>query len=138
MQILGKSHFICTESSNNPPSVLSTQFLHFSAGETGSAYGGGAHGLSDRYVAGFLWLDKLGMAARLGVDVVVRQSLCGGNYGLLGPEMEPLPVSPMRRKTALYTGTEYSKITQFFKTCSNTTVCTTLFGLRITCIFNKQ
>lgn len=59
--------------------------------ETGSAYGGGAPGLSDRYVAGFLWLDKLGMAARLGVDVVVRQSLSGGNYGLLDPEMEPLP-----------------------------------------------
>ena len=29
-------------------------------GETSSAYGGGAHGLSDRYVGSFLWLDKLG------------------------------------------------------------------------------
>jgi heparanase 1 len=72
------------------PTVL---FLCLTAGETGSAYGGGAPGLSDRYVAGFLWLDKLGMAARLGVDVVVRQSLSGGNYALLDPEMEPLPVS---------------------------------------------
>lgn len=70
-----------------------SKFLYLTAGETGSAYGGGAPGLSDRYVAGFLWLDKLGMAARLGVDVVVRQSLSGGNYGLLDPEMEPLPVS---------------------------------------------
>jgi heparanase 1 len=71
----------------------SGQFLCLPAGETGSAYGGGAPRLSDRYVAGFLWLDKLGMAARLGVDIVVRQSLSGANYGLLDPEMEPMPVS---------------------------------------------
>ncbi|KAJ4427949.1 hypothetical protein ANN_23961, partial [Periplaneta americana] len=59
--------------------------------ETGSAYGGGTAGLSDRYVAGFLWLDKLGMAARLGLDVVMRQSLYGSNYGLVDKDLEPLP-----------------------------------------------
>ncbi|XP_069687976.1 heparanase-like isoform X2 [Periplaneta americana] len=59
--------------------------------ETGSAYGGGTAGLSDRYVAGFLWLDKLGMAARLGLDVVMRQSLYGSNYGLVDKDVEPLP-----------------------------------------------
>jgi heparanase 1 len=75
--------------------------MSLTAGETGSAYGGGAPGLSDRYVAGFLWLDKLGMAARLGVDVVVRQSLSGANYGLLDPQMEPLPVSWMVCAAAL-------------------------------------
>ena len=28
-------------------------------GETSSAYGGGAKGISDRYVAAFLWIDKV-------------------------------------------------------------------------------
>ena len=60
--------------------------------ETGSAWGGGAPGLSDRYLAGFLWLDKLGVAARDGVRLVVRQSLYGGHCGMLDADMRPNPV----------------------------------------------
>ncbi|XP_062605314.1 heparanase-like [Saccostrea cucullata] len=52
-------------------------------GETSSAYGGGAEGLSDAFVAAFMWLDKLGMAAKNSVDVVLRQSFYGGKYALL-------------------------------------------------------
>ncbi|XP_063237070.1 heparanase-like isoform X1 [Bacillus rossius redtenbacheri] len=60
--------------------------------ETSSAYGGGAPGLSDVFVAGLLWLDKLGVSARLGVDAVVRQALYGGSYSLLDLHtLRPLP-----------------------------------------------
>ncbi|XP_043216716.1 heparanase-like [Amphibalanus amphitrite] len=59
--------------------------------ESASAWGGGAPGLSDRYLAGFLWMDKLGVAARHGVSLVVRQALYGGHYGLLSDDMTPNP-----------------------------------------------
>ncbi|XP_047424991.1 heparanase isoform X4 [Mugil cephalus] len=61
-------------------------------GETSSAYGGGALGLSDTFVAGFMWLDKLGLAARLGLDVVMRQVFIGsGSYHLVDNNLDPLP-----------------------------------------------
>ncbi|XP_067658340.1 heparanase-like [Haliotis asinina] len=61
-------------------------------GETSSCSHGGAHGMSDRYVAGFLWLDKLGIAARMGLKVVLRQDFYAGNYGLIDhPTFDPLP-----------------------------------------------
>ncbi|XP_030625019.1 heparanase [Chanos chanos] len=61
-------------------------------GETSSAYGGGALGLSDSFVAGFMWLDKLGLAAKLGLDVIMRQVLIGaGTYHLVDDNLDPLP-----------------------------------------------
>lgn len=59
--------------------------------ETSTAYGGGAPELSDRFVAGFLWLDKLGYSARSGLNVVTRQSFFGGNYAMVGPDLTPNP-----------------------------------------------
>ncbi|XP_011298477.1 heparanase [Fopius arisanus] len=59
--------------------------------ETSTAYGGGAPELSDRYVAGFLWLDKLGYSASAGVNVVIRQTLFGGNYAMVGKDLVPNP-----------------------------------------------
>nr|XP_044999473.1 heparanase [Jaculus jaculus] len=61
-------------------------------GETSSAYGGGAPLLSDTFVAGFMWLDKLGLSARMGIEVVMRQVLFGaGNYHLVDKNFEPVP-----------------------------------------------
>ena len=52
-------------------------------GETGSAQCGGQPYLSDRWASCFWWLDQLGQGARLGQKVMVRQSLIGGDYGLV-------------------------------------------------------
>lgn len=61
-------------------------------GETGHAQCGGEPGLSDRFESGFWWLDQLGLMARRGQPVVVRQSLTGADYGLLSePDLEPRP-----------------------------------------------
>ncbi|XP_020612682.1 heparanase-like [Orbicella faveolata] len=60
-------------------------------GETANVAGGGAKGLSDRFVSGFLWLNKLGLAAQHGYKVVIRQSMFRGEYSLLGQDLEPNP-----------------------------------------------
>jgi len=55
-------------------------------GETGNAQFGGQPGLSDVYLSGLWWLDELGLMARHGQQVVVRQTLCGGDYGMIEEE----------------------------------------------------
>ncbi|XP_036133243.1 heparanase [Molossus molossus] len=61
-------------------------------GETSSAFAGGAPLLSNTFAAGFMWLDKLGLSARMGIEVVMRQVFFGaGNYHLVDENFEPLP-----------------------------------------------
>jgi heparanase 1 len=61
-------------------------------GETGNAQFGGEPGLSDSYLGGLWWLDELGLMAREGTQVVVRQTLSGMNYGLIEDEtLTPRP-----------------------------------------------
>eukprot|EP01084_Bolivina_argentea_P171960 297907_1 len=52
-------------------------------GETGPANHGGAQNLTDSYVAGFFWLDKLGVASAMGIHAVCRQDFWGTNYELI-------------------------------------------------------
>lgn len=52
-------------------------------GETGSAQCGGQAKISDRFVSCFWWADQLGRGALHGQKVMIRQSLVGGEYGLL-------------------------------------------------------
>lgn len=61
-------------------------------GETGNAQCGGEPGVSDAFAGGFWWLDQLGLMARRGVQVVVRQTLSGSNYGIIDDQtLEPRP-----------------------------------------------
>ncbi|KAI4463089.1 heparanase [Holotrichia oblita] len=59
--------------------------------ETSDAYGGGAPGYSNRYIGTFIWLDKLGISAKMGLDVVVRQTLFKGFYALIDNNYDPTP-----------------------------------------------
>lgn len=52
-------------------------------GEDGGAYNSGQNGTSNRFTAGFWSLNELGLFARAGFSVYCRQTLLGGNYGLL-------------------------------------------------------
>lgn len=47
--------------------------------------------MSNRFVAGFLFLDKLGYSANVGLQVVIRQSFFGGKYAMVGPNLNPNP-----------------------------------------------
>ncbi|ENN78583.1 heparanase [Dendroctonus ponderosae] len=60
-------------------------------GETSSAYNGGAANMSNRFLGTFLWLDKLGLGAKLGLDVIIRQTIYVDNYALLDPDYVPNP-----------------------------------------------
>ncbi len=60
--------------------------------ESGNAQCGGEPGLSDRFIAGFWWLDLLGSLARRGQQVVTRQNLSGADYSLVREaDLEPNP-----------------------------------------------
>ncbi|VFQ77170.1 unnamed protein product [Cuscuta campestris] len=52
-------------------------------GEAGGAYNSGRNGVSNAFVYSFWYLDQLGMSAKYDTKTYCRQSLIGGNYGLL-------------------------------------------------------
>ncbi|KAG8383051.1 hypothetical protein BUALT_Bualt05G0144300 [Buddleja alternifolia] len=52
-------------------------------GEAGGAYNSGGKDVSHTFVDGFWYLDQLGMTSKFNHKVFCRQSLIGGNYGLL-------------------------------------------------------
>ncbi|KAL0907166.1 hypothetical protein M5K25_025714 [Dendrobium thyrsiflorum] len=55
-------------------------------GEAGGAYNSGGHLVSNTFLNSFWYLDQLGMASKFNTKTYCRQSLVGGNYGLLDTE----------------------------------------------------
>ncbi len=58
-------------------------------GETASCYNKGAVNMSDSFIDGFLWLDKLGLCALHNTEIVIRQELFSNNYALLNQNNLP-------------------------------------------------
>ena len=44
-----------------------------------------------RFLAGFLWLDKLGLGALLNLKVIIRWTLYHANYALIDPQLRLNP-----------------------------------------------
>ena len=72
-------------------------------GETGSDNHGGEKNATSSFVAGFLWLDKLGIAAVTGHSHVFRQTFARTSYAVVGmllsaersPKPPPPPLPPV-------------------------------------------
>ncbi|KAK0041494.1 heparanase, partial [Biomphalaria pfeifferi] len=56
-----------------------------------SSVSGGLDNVADRFVAGFLWLDKLGQCALHAITRVYRFNVWGGSYSLLNRTFLPNP-----------------------------------------------
>ncbi|XP_066976946.1 heparanase-like [Macrobrachium rosenbergii] len=70
--------------------------------ETSSSVGGGAMNFSNTYIAGFLWLDKLGLAAVEGIDLLARQTLYQKRYALINDIKKDFKPNPDYWLSVLY------------------------------------
>lgn len=75
---------------NNYSSYISTPVW---AGETSTAYDEGAANMSNTFVDGFIWLDKLGLSALNSIEVNIRQDFWGFYYSVINQQGIPNPVS---------------------------------------------
>ena len=81
-------------------------------GETGGAQCGGQPGVTDRFEDIFWWLDQLGQLALLDHQVIIRQSLVGGDYALIDRKtLIPRPSYYASLLWKQYMGTKVAKVT---------------------------
>ena len=60
-------------------------------GETSSTWGPPGSDIDMSYVAGFMLLDKMGLNARLGVELFIRQTFYGFWFALVDHALQPTP-----------------------------------------------
>ena len=63
-------------------------------GETGGAYNSGRNTITNRFMSAFWYLDWLGTLSVYGHKAFCRQTLLGGNYGLLQNENGKIRPNP--------------------------------------------
>ena len=66
--------------------------------EMGGAYNSGRPGVTDAFVSTFWFADALGLLALHGTQVVCRQTLIGGSYGLLSLGMSAGSMTPQQAR----------------------------------------
>ncbi|XP_065560536.1 heparanase-like isoform X2 [Artemia franciscana] len=106
--------------------------------ETSDGYGGGVRNLSQTFIANFLWLDKLGVSAQQGIELIVRQSFYHGCYGLLNPNLEPTPVYWLSVLHKRLVGTQVFNVShnsgskiRFYSHCGNRKSSLVVFGMNL-------
>ena len=60
-------------------------------GETSSTVSPAGNGIEETFVAGFMLLDKLGLNAKLGMELFVRQTFYGFWFALVDDSLQPRP-----------------------------------------------
>uniref|UniRef100_A0A0E0MNZ3 Heparanase-like protein 1 n=1 Tax=Oryza punctata TaxID=4537 RepID=A0A0E0MNZ3_ORYPU len=78
-------------------------------GEAGGAYNSGSRKVSNTFLNSFWYLDQLGQSAKYDTKVYCRQTLIGGNYGLLDTETFCLAVASAHGK-----GSNFLRHQRFF------------------------
>jgi len=71
-------------------------------GETGGAFNSGQNTTTNTFMSHRWYLDQLGMFAKYGHSAYCRQTLIGGNYGLLQREGDGITVNPDFYGTMLF------------------------------------
>ncbi|KAL3683795.1 hypothetical protein R1sor_001817 [Riccia sorocarpa] len=60
-------------------------------GESGGAYHGGQHEVTDAFISAFWYLDQLGTASKYNNQAFCRQTFIGSHYGLVDSSFNPYP-----------------------------------------------
>ena len=89
-------------------------------GETGGAYGSGKNEVTNRFISAFWYLDWLGTFALHKYSSFCRQTLIGGNYGLLQNENGKYLLNPDYFPAQLFSHVMHGKVLKLKNNQDNT------------------